>query len=248
MSLRLAELPADPSAPFPPVAVALRDPDGLLAFGGDLSPQRLLTAYRSGIFPWYSDGEPILWWSPSRRAVFRTNAVRLSSRLRRQLRRCTWEVRADTCFDAVVHACASVPRGGQAGTWITPAMRRAYAQLHGMGHAHSIEVFDGDALVGGLYGVSVGRLFCGESMFSAASGASSVALAMLARVLHAWNWPLIDAQVPNAHTQRLEVETWPRAAYLEALHGLRDADGIVGAWTTRFGAQQANALSDRPPA
>lgn len=248
MSLRIAELPADPTAPFPQIERALRDPDGLLAFGGDLSPQRLLTAYRSGIFPWYSDGEPILWWSPSRRAVFRTDGVRLPSRLRRRLRNCPWRVRADTCFETLVSACACAPRTGQAGTWITPAMQQAYLRLHRLGHAHSIEVFDGAVLVGGLYGVAVGRMFCGESMFSAVSGASSVALAMLARTLHGWDWPLLDAQVPNPHTQRLGVETWPRARYLEALHALRDADAAPGAWAMRFGTRDARMLADRPPA
>lgn len=248
MSLRIAELPADPAAPFPPVEHALRNPDGLLACGGDLTPQRLLTAYCGGIFPWYSDGEPILWWSPSRRAVFRSDGVRLPSRLQRRLRNLPWVVRADTDFAALVAACAAAPRNGQAGTWITPAMQQAYLRLHRLGHAHSIEVYDGAVLVGGLYGVAVGRMFCGESMFSAASGASSVALAMLARTLRGWGWPLIDAQVPNPHTQRLGVETWPRARYLDALQSLRDAGGNPGPWTTRFGAADACLLSDRPPA
>jgi leucyl/phenylalanyl-tRNA--protein transferase len=248
MSLRIAELAADPSARFPPVEDALREPDGLLAFGGDLSPARLLDAYRNGIFPWYSDGDPILWWSPSQRAVLRTDAVRLPRRLQRDLRHCGWQVRADTCFAQVVGACATAPRQGQSGTWITAAMQQAYLRLHQLGHAHSIEVWNGDALVGGLYGVAVGRMFCGESMFSAASGASSVALAMLARTLHGWGWPLIDAQVANAHTQRLGAESWPRAAYLEVLQGLRDADGVVGGWTTRFGEPRATVLGDRPPA
>jgi leucyl/phenylalanyl-tRNA--protein transferase len=246
--MRIAELAADPAAPFPPVARALRDPDGLLALGGDLSPQRLLNAYRHGIFPWYSEGEPILWWSPSRRAVLRTDGVRLPSRLRRQLRSSPWVVRADTCFDTVIAACASAPRAGQPGTWITPAMQGAYQRLHALGHAHSIEVFDGGDLVGGLYGVAVGRMFCGESMYSASSGASSVALAALAARLDAWGWPLLDAQVPNPHTERLGVASWPRSAYLDALATLRDQPGNVGPWTMAFGATSATRLSDRPPA
>ncbi|MBS0229990.1 MAG: leucyl/phenylalanyl-tRNA--protein transferase, partial [Proteobacteria bacterium] len=141
-----------PDAPFPPVEHALDDPDGLLAVGGDLAPTRFLNAYRSGIFPWYSEGEPILWWSPSRRAVFRTDGVHLSQRLRRRLRHSGWRVRADSAFGQVVTGCAA-PRTGQSGTWITAEMQAAYARMHHLGHAHSIEVFDGDGrLVGGLFG------------------------------------------------------------------------------------------------
>ncbi|HSD16153.1 MAG TPA: leucyl/phenylalanyl-tRNA--protein transferase [Thermomonas sp.] len=236
MSLRIVQLGDDPGAPFPSVERALAEPDGLLAFGGDLSPERLLNAYRHGIFPWFSQDEPPLWWSPSRRAVFRTDGVRLSSRRRRELRKSSLVVRADTCFRNVIEACAQRPRPGQdGGTWITGGMIEAYVDLHRLGHAHSIEVFDGDALVGGVYGLAVGRMFCGESMFSAQSGASSLALAALARRLHAWMWPLIDAQVPNDHTRRLGVETWPRSVYLQALATLRDTPEPAGAWTRRFG-------------
>lgn len=244
MRLRLVQLDSDPDAPFPPVERALAEPDGLLAFGGDLSPRRLLNAYRHGIFPWFSDGEPILWWSPSRRAVFRTDGVRLSSRFRRGLRSSRLVVRADTAFDAVIGACAHHPRPGQSGgTWITQAMIAAYARLHRMGHAHSIEVFDGEHLAGGLYGLAIGRMFCGESMFSAQSGASTVALAALARRLQAWGWPLIDAQVPNGHTRRLGVETWSRGAYLQALDALRDATDSAETWTARFGELAAAELA-----
>ena len=248
MILRIGQLAADPDAPFPPVAQALPEPDGLLAFGGDLSPTRLLNAYRHGIFPWYSQGEPILWWSPSQRAVLRTDGVHLSTRLRRSLRTTAWSVRADTAFADVIAACAQAPRGGQAGTWITPAMQQAYCELHRLGHAHSIEVFAGERLVGGVYGVVVGRMFCAESMFSAQSGASSAALAALALRLHAWGWPLLDAQVPNAHTRRLGVETWPREVYLQALRGLRDLPAPAGNWTTRFAEIAAAELADLPAA
>lgn len=245
MSLRLLQVDNDPDAPFPPVEQALAEPDGLLAFGGDLSPQRLLNAYRHGIFPWFSEGEPILWWSPSRRAVFRTDGVRLSSRFRRGLRTSRLVVRADTAFDAVIDACAHNPRPGQSGgTWITQGMIQAYARLHRLGHAHSIEVFNGEDLVGGVYGLAIGRMFCGESMFSAQSGASTVALAALARRLRAWGWPLIDAQVPNDHTRRLGVETWSRGAYLQALDGLRDAAEAAGSWARRFGEIPAAVLVD----
>ena len=243
MSLILPQLSPDPGAPFPPSEAALLEPDGLLAFGGDLSPPRLTSAYRNGIFPWYSDGEPILWWSPSERALFRTEAVDLPTRLRRTLRRSSWVVRADTLFDDVIAACANAPRAGQRGTWITPAMQRGYRELHRLGYAHSIEVFDGTHLVGGLYGVAVGRMFCGESMFSAASGASTVALVALAQFLHGRGWPLIDAQVPNEHTRRLGVETWPRSAYLRALADLRDADEAAVSWTSAFGEFAARGLA-----
>src|SRR5690606_6797628 len=204
--------------PFPPVGRALRDPDGLLAIGGELSTPRLLEAYHNGIFPWYSEGRPILWWSPDPRMVFRTDAVRLSSRFRRQLRRSTWVVRADTAFDAVLAACATGPRPGQDGTWITPEMDAAYRTLHQLGHAHSVEVLDTDGtLVGGIYGVAIGRMFYGESMFSARSGGSKVALAALARQLHAWGWPLLDAQVENPHLVSLGARRWPRERFQAAL-------------------------------
>jgi leucyl/phenylalanyl-tRNA--protein transferase len=248
MNPRLPQLSPDPDAAFPSPDTALVEPDGLLAFGGDLSPRRLLNAYRSGIFPWYSDDEPILWWSPSLRAVFRTDAVRLPTRLRRGLRGSNWVVRMDTAFEAVIAACASAPRAGQAGTWITAPMQRAYVALHRLGHAHSVEVFDGTRLVGGLYGLAVGRMFCGESMFSARSGASTVALAALAGHLRARGWPLIDAQVPNAHTRRLGVETWSRSDYLRALAQLCDDAPPSGNWVSAFGERAVASLLDQAPA
>ena len=242
--LRVYRLGPSPDAPFPPVELALSDPDGLLAVGGDLSPARFLAAYRSGIFPWYSEGEPILWWSPSRRAVFRTGGVHLAQRLRRRLRHSGWTVRADSAFAQVVSGCAA-PRDGQSGgTWITAGMQAAYAGMHRLGHAHSIEVFDGDDhLIGGLFGLAIGRMFCGDSMFSARSGASSLALAALAQRLHGWGWPYIDAQVPNAHTQRLGVEAWPRERYLAALSDARDQPGLTGSWTEAFGEFPAEKLA-----
>ena len=248
MSIVITQLSADPQAPFPEADTALAEPDGLLAFGGDLSPPRLLSAYRNGIFPWYSDGEPILWWSPSRRAVFRTDAIHLPTRLRRMLRGSHWIARMDTAFAQVIAACATAPRAGQAGTWITPAMQRAYIALHRLGHAHSIEVFDGSRLVGGLYGIAVGRMFCGESMYSAESGASTIALVALARHLHGRGWPLIDAQVPNAHTRRLGVETWTRGDYLQALARLRDVEEPSANWAESFGEVAVTALDAKAPA
>ncbi|AKK67807.1 leucyl/phenylalanyl-tRNA--protein transferase [Xanthomonas translucens] len=240
-----ALLPADPAAPFPPASSALREPDGLLAIGGDLTPTRLLNAYAHGIFPWYSDGDPILWWSPDPRTVFRSDAVRLSSRFRRALRHSPWRVRADTAFAQVIGACAQAPRRGQDGTWITAEMTAAYVALHRAGHAHSVEVFDGEELVGGIYGVARGRMFFGESMFSARSGGSKVALAALAWRLHAWGWPLIDAQVENAHLLSLGAQRWPRAVFLEAIASLVADVAPAGPWTARFGELAATELAGR---
>jgi leucyl/phenylalanyl-tRNA--protein transferase len=232
-----------PDSPFPPVTQALREPDGLLAMGGDLTPTRLLNAYGHGIFPWYSRGQPILWWSPDPRMVFHTDGVRLSSRFRRTLRASPWTVRADTAFTAVIDACARTPRPGQRGTWITQEMQAAYVALHRLGHAHSVEVFDGDALVGGIYGVAVGRMFFGESMFSARSGGSKVAIAALARALHGWGWPLIDAQVENPHLVSLGAATMARPEFLQQVHRLVREPGSAGAWTDRLGHLPAAWLS-----
>ena len=243
MSIRLPALPGNPDAPFPPADSALRHPDGLLAMGGDLSPPRLLNAYRHGIFPWYSEGQPILWWCPDPRTVFRSDGVRLSSRFRRWLRGCDWTVRADTCFDRVISACALTPRAGQRGTWITGEMVDAYRALHGLGYAHSIEVFDGDRLVGGLYGVSIGQVFFGESMYSGESGGSKVALAALALRLHSWGFPLLDAQVENDHLLSLGAEPWPRDRFLAAVTQLTAQPEPVGPWTRRFGTLHAAELA-----
>ena len=243
MTLRLHRLPDDPNAPFPDAALALREPDGLLAVGGDLTPARLLNAYRSGVFPWYSDGQPILWWSPDPRMVFRTDGVHLSSRFRRQLRGSGWTLRADTAFDAVVSACAAAPRPGQSGTWITQEMATAYGRLHRLGHAHSVEAFDGRTLIGGIYGVAVGCMFFGESMFSARPGGSKAALAGLAGLLAGWGWPLIDAQVENAHLVRLGAESMPRAAFLEHVHALSRMPGRAGSWSGAMGERPAGLVA-----
>ncbi|MDQ3288307.1 MAG: leucyl/phenylalanyl-tRNA--protein transferase [Pseudomonadota bacterium] len=245
MTLRLPALPIDPGAPFPDPNRALREPDGLLAIGGDLSPTRLINAYRHGIFPWYCEGQPLLWWCPDPRTVFRTNAVRLSSRFRRSLRNSDWMVRADTAFDDVITACGEVPREGQPGTWITAEMRQAYIELHRLGHAHSIEVFDGGQLVGGLYGVAIGRMFFGESMVSIRSGGSKVALAGLAARLHLWGWPLLDAQVENPHLLSLGAESWPREDFLEVVAELVRRPGDAGPWTDRFGELPGASLAEQ---
>lgn len=241
--LALALLGDAPDSPFPPVSRALREPDGLLAIGGDLTPTRLLNAYRHGIFPWFSQGQPILWWSPDPRMVFRTDGVRLSSRFRRDLRRSGWTVRADTAFDKVISACARAPRPGQRGTWITPAMQAAYGELHRLGHAHSVEAYDGATLAGGIYGVAIGRMFFGESMFSARSGGSKVALAALAAMLRQWGWPLIDAQVESAHLVSLGAGTMPRAVFLRHVERLVAEPGRTGSWTEPFGTWSAHRLA-----
>ncbi len=237
---RLADAP---DAPFPPAETALRQPDGLLAVGGDLSPVRLLNAYAGGVFPWFSEGQPLLWWSPDPRMVFRTEGVHLSGRFRRSLRGSDWVVRADTCFAEVIAACAGSPRPGQDGTWITSRMQAAYIDLHALGYAHSVEVFSADRLVGGIYGVAIGRMFFGESMFSAVSGGSKVALAGLAHRLRQWGWPLIDAQVENDHLLRMGAEHWPRARFLQVVRGQVSAGQAPGTWTQAFGTLDAAALA-----
>ncbi len=220
--------PDDPEAPFPPVATALRDPDGLLAAGGDLAPGRLLRAYRQGIFPWFGPGEPILWWSPDPRAVLYPERLRVSRRLARTLRQARFGITYDTVFDAVVEACAA-PRPEARGTWITRRMAAAYARLHTLGHAHSIEVWRDARLVGGLYGVTLGRVFFGESMFSRERDASKVALAHLCARLRRLGYGLLDCQVVSDHLLRLGAERLPRDRFLERLDAL--ADTPTPAWT-----------------
>lgn len=215
--IRIPILRAGGQESFPSVESALVEPNGLLAAGGDLSPRRLLDAYRQGIFPWYSDGEPILWWSPDPRMVFATDSVHVSKRLRRWLKRCDWTIRADTAFVGVMRACAE-PRKTQRGTWITHAIRDAYLALHELGHAHSVEVFDaGNELVGGIYGVAIGRMFFGESMFSRATNGSKVALIALCQALRDWEFPLLDAQVASLHLTTLGAFEIPRARFVAHL-------------------------------
>ncbi len=181
-------------ADFPPLEQALRRPNGLLAAGGELSPERLTRAYRRGIFPWYSAGEPILWWSPDPRMVLFPSELKISRSLAKTLRKGAFTVTADRAFDQVIEGC-SQPRPGQPGTWITAEMKQAYRALHRLGRAHSVETWLEDRLVGGLYGVAIGRAFFGESMFSRVSEASKVALAHLVRQLDHWAFGLIDCQM-----------------------------------------------------
>ena len=215
--------PADPFAPFPPPEQALTEPDGLLAVGGDLSVPRLLRAYQNGIFPWFEEGQPILWWSPDPRLVLFPAEIRVRRSLRKVLRNRPWHVTLDQAFTRVVAGCAA-PRRGQAGTWITGSMAAAYRALHEAGYAHSVEVWSPEgALLGGLYGVAIGGVFFGESMFTRASDASKVALVWLARQLECWGFGLIDCQMVTAHLLSLGARTLPRERFLELLrrHGAR---------------------------
>ncbi|HEX5368758.1 MAG TPA: leucyl/phenylalanyl-tRNA--protein transferase [Dehalococcoidia bacterium] len=242
MNLHVYLLPDDATAPFPPLSSALSWPDGLLAVGGDLSSTRLLNAYRQAVFPWYADGQPILWWSPDPRVVFHTGAFRLPRRFLRSLRNSRWIIRSDTAFGQVIETCAEIPRAKQNSTWITREMQEAYLELHDDGYAHSVEVFDGERLVGGIYGVAIGHMFFGESMFSVESGGSKVALAGLARRLLEWDFPMIDAQVENPHLMSLGAERMPRQEFADLVACLTKVATPRGSWTTRFGTLPASAL------
>ena len=201
-----------PPRAFPDVEVALEEPNGLLALGGDLRPERLLYAYSHGIFPWYSDGQPILWWSPDPRMVLYPSRLHVSRSLRKRLRRGDYTLTRNCCFREVVRACAA-PRSTQSGTWIVPEMLQAYVRLHELGHAHSMECWLDGRLVGGLYGVAIGRVFFGESMFSAAPDASKVALAALCRE----DFALIDCQLASDHLARLGAVEIPRREFCSLL-------------------------------
>src|SRR3982751_1188738 len=185
-------------APFPPVSKALRSPNGLLCAGGELTPERIIEAYRHGIFPWYSEGQPILWWSPDPRMVLYTDDLRVSRSLAKRVRSRVFDVRIDTAFREVIMACAASPREGQQGTWITPEIVAAYVELHRRGYAHSVESWRDNRLVGGLYGLSLGRVFFGESMFARETDASKVALVHLVERLRARDFTVIDCQQNTA--------------------------------------------------
>jgi leucyl/phenylalanyl-tRNA---protein transferase len=240
---RIAILVPGSADPFPAVEAALAEPNGLLAAGGDLSSGRLLDAYRHGIFPWFGEGDPILWWSPDPRAVFPPDRVHVSSSLRRWLKRCGWTLRADTMFAEVMRACAA-PRADQPGTWITPEMLAAYRELHDLGHAHSVEVCDQTGrMVGGLYGVAVGRMFFAESMFSVVSNGSKVALVALCRALHGWGFPLLDAQLPSAHLTSMGAVEMPRREFVERVASVCALRFEIGKWTGRWPILNAAVLA-----
>ncbi len=210
------------SLDFPPASQALSDPNGLLAVGGDLDPDRLIAAYRQGIFPWYEEGQPLLWWSPDPRTVVRPSSVHLSRSMRKFLRKTDFAVTFDRCFPAVIQACAA-PRDYTDDTWITPAMQQSYTELHRRGQAHSVEVWQGSELVGGLYGVGLGQVFFGESMFSRRSNASKTAFIALAGRLQQLGCQLIDCQMPTDHLESLGAQQLSRAAFTSSVQHLSSA-------------------------
>ncbi|MBL8202321.1 MAG: leucyl/phenylalanyl-tRNA--protein transferase [Chromatiales bacterium] len=219
----------DPPDRFPDPAGAATEPDGLLAIGGDLAPERLIAAYRRGIFPWYEEGQPILWWSPDPRAVLLPGALHVSRSLRRTLRSDRYRVSVDLAFGPVIDACARTRRA--TGTWITPAMRSAYLRLHELGHAHAIEAWLGPDLVGGLYGVALGGVFFGESMFSLEADASKVALVHLVSLAEKRGLKLIDCQVATGHLASLGSQLMPREDFLRAIRVLTGIPAPPGPWT-----------------
>jgi leucyl/phenylalanyl-tRNA---protein transferase len=213
---------------FPPPDYA--DPSGLLAVGGDLSSERLLEAYRVGIFPWYSDDQPILWWSPDPRFMLELDEFKISRSLQKTLRRNIFQVTFDRVFEEVIAACSVVPREGQRGTWITQEMRDAYLELHGLGYAHSVESWFGGKLVGGLYGVSLGKAFFGESMFHHKTDASKVALATLVEKLKSWGFHFIDSQMTTEHMMSLGAKEVPRRIFLKRLQSALRHSTRRGKW------------------
>jgi leucyl/phenylalanyl-tRNA--protein transferase len=226
--------PNDADAPFPDVDCALTEPDGLLAIGGDLSPPRLLRAYRQGIFPWYSHDQPILWWSPDPRSVLLPERLKVSRSLRRTLKRNVFAVTADSAFCRVIESCAE-PRDAGGGTWLTRDMIEAYCRLHTMGYAHSVEAWYRGELAGGLYGLALGKVFFGESMFSRRSDASKVAFVRLVEHLRKWDYALIDCQVASAHLDSLGAEAVPRRDFVALLNRYCNVPTPWGSWSDSHG-------------
>lgn len=236
--------PRNPQEPFPPVEQALSDPNGLLAIGGDLSIHRLLQAYQKGIFPWFNPDEPILWWAPDPRAVFIPEDIHISRSLNKALRREDYAVSLDRAFASVIRACSEQRKEG---TWLGGNMQLAYLELYRRGHAHSVEVWRAGDLVGGLYGVAIGRIFFGESMFSRADNASKLGLVWLCRQLAAWGFPLVDCQVASPHLETLGARQLPRAQFQACLRQHGDlADHVPGSW--RFDLQVPDGADHRPRA
>lgn len=215
--------------PFPAVNRALAEPNGLLAAGGTLDRERLVEAYRHGIFPWFNEGEPVLWWSPDPRMVLLPAEIRVTRSLAKAMRNRNYSVRADSAFREVMNACAA-PRDGRAGTWINADMISAYCDLHNAGIAHSIEIWVDDALAGGLYGVALGHMFYGESMFTRVPDASKIALVHLARQLQRWNFGMIDCQMRTDHLARMGAREMPRADFVRKLVELVNYPPIPGVW------------------
>lgn len=215
--------------PFPPLETALREPDGLLAAGADLSPQRLLDAYQQGIFPWFNQGDPVLWWSPDPRMVLFPAELKVSRSLRKTLRAGRYQIRSDSAFRAVMQECAAA-RGAQVGTWITGGIVAAYTRLHELGRAHSVETWIDGELAGGLYGVALGRMFYGESMFSREADASKIAFVHLVRQLQRWGFGMIDCQMKTAHLASLGAREIPRGEFAQRLTELTRLPDLNGLW------------------
>jgi leucyl/phenylalanyl-tRNA--protein transferase len=228
---------------FPPAERA--EKSGLLAFGGDLSPERLLAAYRKGIFPWYGPGEPILWWSPDPRFVLFPDELRVSRSMKQFLKKGGFRVTFDRAFGEVIAACRN-PRPGQDGTWITREMEEAYFTLHERGYAHSVEAWDGETLAGGLYGVSLGRTFFGESMFSAMPNGSRAALAALAARLRKLDFDMIDCQVESAHLAAMGARPIPRGGFLTILGNSLRYETLRGDWGAPLPQRPEKASGKRP--
>lgn len=221
--------PLDDTQPFPTVEHALEDPNGLLAVGGSLAPRRLLNAYRNGIFPWYNEGEPILWWSPHPRLILLPDRLKVSKSLGKILRRQEFQISFDRAFDAVIEGCAA-PRPSATGSWITQEMKSAYITMHQRGIAHSVESWYDNQLVGGLYGITIGQVFFGESMFSRRSNASKAAFAVLVDTLKAWNYALIDCQIHTRHLATFGAEEMPRSDFIRLLNRYCERPVAPHAW------------------
>lgn len=219
-----------PPEAFPPIETALENPDGLLAVGGDLSTPRLMAAYRRGIFPWYSEGDPILWWSPRERMVLFPERLKISRSLRKNLRHRGFSFRVDTAFREVMLSCAA-PRANSQGTWINSDMLEAYCELHRQGLAHSFECWQDEQLVGGLYGVALGKVFFGESMFHRARDASKASLALASTQLQRWGFELIDCQLHTEHLESLGACPLTRREYRQLLEVLCPQPNHTGKWT-----------------
>lgn len=226
---------------FPPVEQALRDPDGLLAAGGSLSPEWLLHAYRQGIFPWYEEGQPLLWWSPDPRLVLFPERIRISRSLRKFIRKTPYSIKMDSDFPAVIRECGR-GRADSGQTWITPQMESAYLEMYRLGHAHSVEIRDEEELVGGLYGIAIGKVFFGESMFSKQANASKLALVALARQLQAWQFGVIDCQVKSGHLLSLGAEEIARDSFVKLIGRYTKQDHPSGHWKFDTGFRLADAV------
>ena len=229
----------DDDTPFPPLEAALREPNGLLGIGGDLSPARLLDAYRRGIFPWYSRGEPVLWWSPDPRMVLFPQALKISSSLRKRMKRRDYRITCDTAFRQVIAACAGIERPGQNGTWIVDDIVDAYCRLHDLGYAHSVETWIDGELAGGLYGVAIGRMFYGESMFHRVGDASKIAFVHLVAQLQRAGFGMIDCQMKTAHLERFGAAEIPRQEFAGRLARLIEEAPDGDAWHPNYGQETA---------